>query len=98
MSAPGGQTSRRRGRGPMPPLTGSTGQAASTAATSAGGRSDRAACAAAWQRPNSLAKVAALSKRTRGSAMAETEVADEQTREALNTGTKPVAESHRFDE
>jgi len=30
--------------------------------------------------------------------MAETEVADEQTQESLNTGTKAVVESHRFDE
>src|SRR5580700_11510379 len=30
--------------------------------------------------------------------MAIVEASDEQTREALNTGTKPVAESHRFDE
>ncbi len=30
--------------------------------------------------------------------MADTQVADEQAREALNTGTKPVADSHRFDE
>ena len=30
--------------------------------------------------------------------MAETEVSDEQTREALNTGTKPVVDRHRFDE
>jgi aminoglycoside phosphotransferase (APT) family kinase protein len=30
--------------------------------------------------------------------MAEPTATDEQTREALNTGTKPVAESHRFNE
>jgi aminoglycoside phosphotransferase (APT) family kinase protein len=30
--------------------------------------------------------------------VADTQVADEQAREALNTGTKPVADSHRFDE
>ena len=30
--------------------------------------------------------------------MAETPVADEQTREALNTGTKAVVDSHKFDE
>ena len=30
--------------------------------------------------------------------MAETALSEEQTREALNTGTKEVAESHRFDE
>ena len=30
--------------------------------------------------------------------MADQEASDERTREALNTGTKPVAETHRFDE
>jgi hypothetical protein len=31
-------------------------------------------------------------------AMADDAAAAEQQREALNSGTKPVAESHRFDE